>query len=199
MIVLVVAALLLCAPPAAAQSSLSADRMETVKGRGLLVRTRPAGARVYVDGIERGQTPLELPDLRSAYYSIRISKTGYEERELRVRVSDESRLELDIELWLLAGRLLLTVRAEAESALPAPAHRPDLFVDGSAPLDDRALEGVRFGNSGRFPGIPPRIPGGQVYLVSSGSRLAAVIQRGTFLRLAISRVKSSIVVSSMCL
>ncbi|MDR0669217.1 MAG: PEGA domain-containing protein [Treponema sp.] len=177
--VLILGVLLLCAPLLAAQTSfpINGDRVETVKGRGLLVRTKPAGARVYIDGIERGQTPLELPDLRSACYSIRVSKSGYEERELRVHVSGEGRLELDLELWALAGRILLTVRAEAESAFSVPARRPDLFIDGSAPLEDRALEGIRFGNAGRFPapGIPPRIPGGQVYLVSAGSRLAAVV------------------------
>ncbi|MDR2375994.1 MAG: PEGA domain-containing protein [Treponema sp.] len=179
--VFVAVILLLCAPLLPAQSplSLSRDRIETVEGRGLLVRTRPAGARVYIDGIERGQTPLELPDLRSAYYSIRISKTGYEERELRVHISAESRLELDIELWILAGRILLTVSVETGTSLSTPARRPEVFIDGSSPLEDRSLEGVRFGNyrqSGALaPGTPWRGPGGGIYLVPSGSRLAAVI------------------------
>ncbi|MDR1971748.1 MAG: PEGA domain-containing protein [Treponema sp.] len=130
----------LCAPSLAAQSPLSikGDRIESVSGRGLRVRTKPAGALVYIDNIERGKTPLDLRDLRDGEYWIRVSKSGYGERELRVRVSGGSRLELDLELEELTGRLVVTIRREGVTGRP---FNPELLIDGAPPREDRDKPG----------------------------------------------------------
>ncbi|MDR3248306.1 MAG: PEGA domain-containing protein [Treponema sp.] len=157
--------------PLAAQSTLSinSDRVEAVAGRGLLVRTKPTDAKVYIDGIERGKTPLTLQNIRSGEYVLRVSKTGYRDREMKIRISQESRLELDLELEELAGRVLIKVHRDTEVSTPA-AFSPELFVDGEAPREyefsagglgsggyrnNRSRSGQRFGE----------VPGTGIYLV----------------------------------
>jgi hypothetical protein len=46
--------------------------------RALLVRTDPPGARVWVNGVDRGTTPLRLRYVRDGRFRIRIEKAGYE-------------------------------------------------------------------------------------------------------------------------
>ena len=54
-----------------------AVREATVERPGrLLVRTVPAGARVTVDGVERGETPLALRDLELGTHTVSIARAG---------------------------------------------------------------------------------------------------------------------------
>ena len=57
-----------------------------VRGR-LIVRSTPAGARVFVDGRERGRTPLTLGSLSPGSYAIRVARDGYVPIERRLTVS----------------------------------------------------------------------------------------------------------------
>jgi hypothetical protein len=107
---------------------ISGDRFEELEGRGLLVRTRPAGARVFVDGLERGLSPLLLDTLVSGEYRVRILKEGYEEREFAVRILAGSLLNVSIELKEARGLALLWIRREG--AHPAYPFSPEIFVDG---------------------------------------------------------------------
>jgi hypothetical protein len=176
-----------CASYLGAQSPLSinSDRIETVAGRGLLVRTKPAGAVVYIDGIERGRTPLTIQDMRSGDYVIRVFKTGYRERELRIRLSEGSCLELDLELHELAGRIFVNVRREQGASGDALPFNPELLIDGDPPLDAENFPGaVDWSRPGprRPPAPEPRrdyrggarqtrpagnFPGGAAYLVNA--------------------------------
>jgi hypothetical protein len=142
---------------------------------------------VYIDGIERGRSPLTIRDLPSGAYLIRVTKTGYRERELRIRLSEGSRLELDLELEELAGRIIIHVRREPGPAGEEPALNPELLIDGDPPLDGtllpRPLGRRRDGRGRPLPGnnrdygppAPPfrparegrEIPGSAAYLVSA--------------------------------
>ena len=51
----------------------------------LRVSSTPSGARVYIDGKYKGETPLELK-LKPGVYTVRVSKKGYEDYETRVGV-----------------------------------------------------------------------------------------------------------------
>jgi serine/threonine protein kinase len=63
----------------------------TAPGR-LLVRSTPAGARVFVDGREQGQTPATIRDLTRGTHRIRIVRDGYvaEERRIAITVAQPS-------------------------------------------------------------------------------------------------------------
>ena len=62
-----------------------AESRRAVDG-GLIVETRPAGARVTVNGIGFGETPLRIPYLPFGTKRIRIIKEGYVSVERSVRV-----------------------------------------------------------------------------------------------------------------
>jgi hypothetical protein len=51
-------------------------------GSGLVIRSDPSHAQVYIDGIERGYTPLTLGNFAKGDYGIRIRKEGYEDRRI---------------------------------------------------------------------------------------------------------------------
>jgi putative ABC transport system substrate-binding protein len=52
----------------------------------LEVLSEPAGAKVFLDGKEMGQTPLSLPDLRTGEHQVRVTREGYETYEEEVRI-----------------------------------------------------------------------------------------------------------------
>jgi hypothetical protein len=52
------------------------DRVEESDGEGLAIWTKPTGASVFIDGLERGKTPLSLENLRPGRYFVRIAKEG---------------------------------------------------------------------------------------------------------------------------
>ncbi|MCL2443608.1 MAG: PEGA domain-containing protein, partial [Treponema sp.] len=44
-------------------SNIIGDNFEETAGRGLVIRTNPAGVKVYIDGIERGETPVVFDNM----------------------------------------------------------------------------------------------------------------------------------------
>jgi hypothetical protein len=88
-------------PPSGAQTSAagpdqSAKNVSTVEeippaarsaGR-LVIRSTPPGARVLVNGRDRGVTPLTLRDVAMGAYTIRLQRDGYAPEERRVVVSE---------------------------------------------------------------------------------------------------------------
>jgi len=58
----------------------------------LLIRSSPADAEVFVNGMLRGKTPLALRELALGSYTIRVARSGYvtEERTLHVTASQPS-------------------------------------------------------------------------------------------------------------
>ncbi|GHV24392.1 hypothetical protein FACS189498_1480 [Spirochaetia bacterium] len=109
------------------------DAIEETEGRGLVIRSNPAGAKVFVDGIERGLTPLVIDFLPSGEYNISLAKDGYAERRVKVMLRSGSRLALSLALEEDKGRLVVFLRRSPESppedALPLT---PRIFVDGTA-------------------------------------------------------------------
>ena len=59
--------------PAVAASS----RVRAAAAGSLLVESRPAGARVLVDGGEAGRTPVTLPAVAAGDHAVRIELLGY--------------------------------------------------------------------------------------------------------------------------
>jgi hypothetical protein len=109
------------------------DIVEEVEGRGLIVRSDPSRATVYINGIERGLTPFIFETIAPGDYGIRLTKDGYGERWVWVRVQENSRLEVTLNLEAVLGLLSLDIRRKAGSP---PAEklplRPEISVDGEA-------------------------------------------------------------------
>jgi serine/threonine-protein kinase len=70
----------------------------------LVVRTRPSGARVEVNGRRRGTTPLTLTDLPYGRHTVRITQDGYTAAQRRVTLSARSPAQsVDVSLARTAG------------------------------------------------------------------------------------------------
>jgi hypothetical protein len=78
------------APPAAEASSTALSAAEpdagaratgTSGGSGLMVITEPEGARVTINGVGWGTTPVAIPYLSSGSKRVRVTKPGYESEE----------------------------------------------------------------------------------------------------------------------
>ncbi len=63
----------------------------------LKIDSAPAGARVFVDGMFRGETPLRLELLRGKH-DVRLSLTDYYEWEAQVQLQDEGETPLSVRL-----------------------------------------------------------------------------------------------------
>ena len=111
--------------------TLPGDRIGETEGRGLVVRSNPSGARVFIDGIERGRTPLRLENLRPGRYFVRLERDGYVERRFRVTVRQGSVTDVSLELHRALGRVLLKIQP-APGSPPASllSFSPRISVDG---------------------------------------------------------------------
>jgi hypothetical protein len=84
----------------------------------LSISTRPAGARVVVEGRDVGVTPVTVSDLAPGRYTVRVTREGYVAQEQRVTVS--------------AGRPVQSLAIPLRPA-PAPSAAPRAGA-GTAPL-----------------------------------------------------------------
>ena len=128
--------------PMAAQTSfewsLPGDKIEEIEGRGLLLRSYPTLAKVFIDGIERGRTPLRLEELRAGTYFIRIQKEGYSERRFRLSVRTGSLMEVSVELKEAVGRVLLKLsKIQGVEGSPSPDMLP---LDPRISVDGRSFQ-----------------------------------------------------------
>jgi hypothetical protein len=95
--------------------SAAGDTYEEVEGSGLVLRSEPAGARVYINGIERGLTPLFLENISPGSYSVRMTREGYVDRRFRVTVESSGRLLVSVVLERALGLVLVQVGRSAGS------------------------------------------------------------------------------------
>jgi hypothetical protein len=107
------------------------ESYEELAGRGLYVNSEPSGAKVFINGIERGKTPFNLDALRAGEYSVRVAKEGYLERRFTVTIRRSERVEVTVVLQSAEGRLLIELERTAD---PSGGERPS----------DRAEQGIPF-------------------------------------------------------
>ena len=74
--------------------------------RTLTIDSRPSGAKVWVNGVERGTTPVRVPFVHYGYVSVRLEKPGYASIAQEVRIPDQADAYPVVDL-----PLELTVRA----------------------------------------------------------------------------------------
>ena len=63
----------------------------------LRLSTSPAGARVFLDGASKGETPLRL-EASPGKHEVRITLAGYEEWEAQVDMARGSEVPLEVDL-----------------------------------------------------------------------------------------------------
>jgi formylglycine-generating enzyme required for sulfatase activity len=86
----------------------------------VVLSSDPPGARVSLDGSDRGQTPIELPVEPGRPHSLRLSKPGHADAELSLTLRAGERREEKLRLAPLLGEVKIAGR-------PPDA---ELFVDG---------------------------------------------------------------------
>jgi hypothetical protein len=66
--------------------------------------SRPAGARVFLDGKDAGKTPATLPDVKSGAHRLRFELSGYKalDTSVTVRAGQQERVTVTLEQALLA-------------------------------------------------------------------------------------------------
>ncbi len=93
----------------------------------LVVRSEPAGARVEVDGVDRGETPLELAVEPGQEHVIRLRKEGHDEASVSARLRAGARHEETVRLAPRLGEVKVAARPpDAELLVDGqPAGRAD--------------------------------------------------------------------------
>ncbi|WP_010257801.1 PEGA domain-containing protein [Treponema primitia] len=112
------------------------DSIEEIAGKGLVVRSAPSMSKVFINGIERGLTPLTLENIPQGEYDIRLEKDGYAERRIWVSIRENSRLEISLNLGEILGTLILDIDRAAGSPPPEKmALNPEITVEGITQTD----------------------------------------------------------------
>ncbi len=122
----------------------------------LRVATQPAGARVLVNGEERGSSPVLLEALPLGTYRVRIERSGFEAEELEAAITAEAP----------AASLDVALRRQAQAAPAAP--KPALLRIRSVP------PGAQVAVDGRAVGVTPI----ERLQVDAGSRVVRVLRDG---------------------
>jgi hypothetical protein len=124
----------------------------------LLVRTTPAGARVRIDGKDRGASPLTLRGLGLQEFAVEIVRSGYATETRRVRLTSR-RPSQTIDVRLRPVRRAEPGAAAGGAATPGPTAAPGGAA--SAPAGRASLElvtrpaGARVLVDGQFIGVTP--------------------------------------------
>jgi PEGA domain len=116
----------------------------------LLVQSAPAGARVFVDGLERGRTPVTVLDLPRGPHRLRLARAGYADEERRIVVTAaRSTPSVTVEL----KRPAVAPAAARTPAPPRPA-TPDTITETALSVDSRP-GGARVFIDGKLVGATP--------------------------------------------
>lgn len=124
----------------AGQNSVVTAALVPVQKNGILIVTsRPEPASVYVDGIYRGITPLNLPDAGAGTHQVIVTATGYDPAIAPVQVPEGGTFSIELQLnqTPTTGSLLI-------GAVPGNA---EVVIDGvSYGGADHLIEALRPGS-----------------------------------------------------
>jgi tetratricopeptide (TPR) repeat protein len=82
---------------------------------GVVVKTTPSGASIFIDGRQRGISPLTIGDLRSGGHQVKATKEGYKELVQQVEVMPYSTNNVHLMMDPLVPQLSNEQLAEVES------------------------------------------------------------------------------------
>ncbi|MFC1617947.1 PEGA domain-containing protein [Patescibacteria group bacterium] len=107
---------------------------DLVKTGGLAIETIPVGATIYIDGQEKGLSPIEIDDVRTGEHDLKITLDDFRTIEEIVSVEDGQIVPLSFELEYIAAPQDMPQDDEAAAVKP---FRSQLVF-----LSDSALEGT---------------------------------------------------------
>ena len=140
------------APPPAAPSAPAAVPKEAAAS--LRLSTSPAGARVFLDGASKGETPLRV-EAPPGKHEVRIALAGYEEWEAQVDLARGAEVPLDVELVRSAAPAAPIAAPKAGRERPARAAKGEAPAAKAKPSPDPAVqkdleEGIRSYEQGKI-------------------------------------------------
>ncbi|MDR2842207.1 MAG: PEGA domain-containing protein [Spirochaetaceae bacterium] len=69
-----------------------------IEGKGILVKTVPPNAKVYIDGALRGYTPLKIGNILPGPHILTIKKTFFEDFRLEIIVPQDGCISISCDL-----------------------------------------------------------------------------------------------------
>jgi hypothetical protein len=87
-------------------------RIVETAGSGLVIESMPTAAKVFIDGIERGLSPLSLEGLSPGVHTLRITKDWYNDWTARITVPALGRLEVFVDLSPATGTIAVSITEE---------------------------------------------------------------------------------------
>jgi len=96
-------------------SNIIGDTFEETSGKGLEIRTNPSAVKVFVDGAERGLSPISFDNIVAGEHQIKLSKDGYKDRVFNINLFNTSRLVVSIEMEEKRGSVIVSVNKEKGS------------------------------------------------------------------------------------
>ncbi len=125
------------------QTKVSAQLKATIGGQGGIIKviSNVKGAHVYLDGIDHGEVPVEIKNVKTGEHIIEVKAAGYITRDEPVTVNDGSSTVLKIDLNPEA-------KTEARIKVSSPVPNADVFIDGASvgkvPVDVPIAAGEHF-------------------------------------------------------
>jgi hypothetical protein len=94
---------------------ITSDSFEETSGSGLEIHTNPSGVKVFIDGVERGLTPVLIDNPGNGLHNIRLSRDGYKDRIFNVNLFNASRLIVSIKMEEVRGIAIVSVYRDTDS------------------------------------------------------------------------------------
>jgi serine/threonine-protein kinase len=125
------------APQAGSEARLPPEEAPVAPFSGrVVVQSMPAGARVFVDGRDRGSTPATVTDLGRGEHRLRIVRDGYTAAERRIVLSSSrpsSSLIVPLAKTPVSPKPNVRQSADAAPASPKPGTRPSAEAGLASP------------------------------------------------------------------
>jgi hypothetical protein len=106
--------------PAPASAAILPSPPPASAGGRLLIRSTPAGAGAFLDGLDIGRTPVTMREVERGTHTVRVVRDGYVAEERHVTIT--------------AGRLSQSLTFELTRARPAPPSAPSAIEHERVPL-----------------------------------------------------------------
>lgn len=120
------------------------DTFEETSGSGLVILTNPPGVTVYIDGIERGVTPLTIDPMLHGSYGVTLNKDDYKERRFNITMYNNSRLTVSIEMKENRNLIQVSVHRDAgshaETGHDSLPFNPQILITSGEVLSQNILE-----------------------------------------------------------
>jgi serine/threonine-protein kinase len=162
-------------PPADAKPK--DDLRRTLPGEGapvvpfngiVVVRSTPPGARVFVDGRDRGSTPATVSDLERGEHRVRLVRDGYAAAERRIVLTPaqpSQSLSVPLAKTPVSPKPNVGQPAKADPVAPQPSPKQSAKVDaeaGTLVIDSRPVGATVFVDGRAVGRTPLNVPGVKV-------------------------------------